>query len=39
MAHTECHAVRGHSVVLPHRLLDVYLSLSQALYSLGQSCE
>ena len=37
MAYTECHAVRGHSVVLLHRLLDVYLSLPQTLYSLGQS--
>ena len=24
-AYTECHVVRGHSVVLLHRLLDVYL--------------
>ena len=25
LAYTECYAVRGHSVVLLHRLLDVYL--------------
>ena len=36
MAYTECHAVRGHSVVLLHRLLDVYLFSSSTLYSLGQ---
>ena len=37
MAYTEGHAVRGHSVVLLHRLLDVYFSLPQSLISLDQS--